>query len=96
MLPSTRIIGETFFTSISLIGGRLFSNHPKHLNHVNKDSKYLVSVIINMGGNIREGGNVLYDRVTTSDLGSRSHVLNNLHGRMIFGPFDFFPIKVLF
>ena len=31
---------------------------------------------------------MFYDGVKTSDLGSRVHVLKNLHGRMIFGPFE--------
>ena len=81
---------------MDVIGGRLYSNHPKNLNHVNKDSKGSVSVIINLGGNISGGDTVFYDGVKTSDLGSRAHELQHLHGRMIFGPFDFFSTKVLF
>ena len=37
------------FTSMAVISGQLFSNHPKNLNHVHKDSKDLVSVIITLG-----------------------------------------------
>ena len=76
---------------MAVIGGKLFSNHHKNLNHVHKDSKDLVSVIIILGKNISGGDTVFYDGVKTSDLGSRAHVLKILHGRMIFGPFDFFP-----
>ena len=79
-------MGETVFTSLAVIGGRLFSNHYKNLNHVNKDSKYLVSVIMTLGKYINGGGNVFYDGVKTYDLGSRANVLKNLHGRIIFGP----------
>ena len=76
---------------MAVIGGILFSNHHKILNHVNKDSKDLVYVIITLGGKKSGGDTVFYDGVKTSDLGSRAHVLKHLHGRMIFGPFDFFP-----
>ena len=56
----------------------------------------MVSVIITVGKYISGGDTVFYDRVKTYDLGSRSHILKSLHGRMIFGPFEFFPMKVLF
>ena len=88
ILPSTCRIGETIFTSMAVIGGKLYSNHPKNLNHVHKDSKNLVHVIITLGGDISGGDNVFYYGVKTSDLGSRAHVLKNLYGRMIFGPFE--------
>ena len=51
ILTSTCRIGETIFTSMAVIGSRLFSDHPKILNHVHKYSKDLVSVIINLGEN---------------------------------------------
>ena len=47
--------------------------------------------MITMETNITGGDTVFNDRVKTSDLESRAQVLNNLHGRMIFGPFEFFP-----
>ena len=62
---------------MDVIGGRLFNNHPKTLNHVHKDIKDLVSAIINLGGNISGGDTVFYDGVKTSDLGSRYHVLKH-------------------
>ena len=64
------------FTSMAVIGGKLFSNHHKNLNHVHKDSKDLVSVIIILGKNISGGDTVFYDGVKTFDLGSRVNVLN--------------------
>ena len=73
---------------MDVIGGRLFSNHPKNMNHVHTNIKYLVSVIINVGKYIRGEDTVFYDEVKTSDLGSRTHVLKHLHGRMIFVPFE--------
>ena len=72
---------------MDVICGRLFSNHHKNLNHLHKNSKYLVSVIITLGGNISGGDNMFYDEVETSDLGSRAHVLTQLYGIMILGPF---------
>ena len=53
-------------------------------------------VIITLVTNIRGGDAIFYDRVKTSDSVSRAHVLKYLHGRMIFGPFEFFFMKVLF
>ena len=96
MLPSTCIIGENIFTSIAVIGGKLYISHPKNLNHLHKYSKDMIYVIITLGGNISEGYNVFYDGVKTSDLGSRDLVIKYLHGRMIFGPFDFFSQRYYF
>ena len=73
---------------MAVIGGKLFSNHPKNMNHVHKYSKDLVAVIIIMSENISGGDTVFYDGVKTSDLGIRSHVLKHLHGRMILGLFE--------
>ena len=88
IIPSTCRIGETIFTSMAIIGGRLLSNHHKNINHVHKDSKDLVSFIITIGGNISRGETVFYDGVKASNFGSRYHVLKHLNGRMIFGPFE--------
>ena len=49
ILPSTCRIGGTIFTSMGVIGGKLYINHPKNMNHVHKDSKDMVSVIITIG-----------------------------------------------
>ena len=88
--PSTCRIGETIFTSMAIIGGKLYHNHPKNLNHVHKDTKDLVSVIITLCKDISGGDIVFYDGVKSSDFGSRSHILKHLHGRMVFGPFEIF------
>ena len=72
---------------MAVIGGILFINHHKNLNHVHKDSKYFVSVIITLGVNISVGDTLFYDGVKTYDLGNRAHVLIHLHGIMAFGPF---------
>ena len=81
-------LGESVFTSMAVIGVELYSNHPKNMNHVHKDSKYMVSVIITLGGNIIGGDTVFYDGVITSDLGRGAHLLKHSHARMIFGPFE--------
>ena len=51
------------FTSIVVIGGKIYSNNPKNMNNVHKDSNELVSVIINMVTNVRGGDKLLYDRL---------------------------------
>ena len=78
----------TIFTSMAVIGGKLYSNHPKDLNNLHKDTKYMISVIITVGKDISGCDTMFYDGVKTSDLGSRDHILKHLHGRMIFGPFE--------
>ena len=52
ILPSTCRICETIFTSMAVIGGKLYRNHPKNLNRVHKEIKYLVSVIITLSKDI--------------------------------------------
>ena len=61
ILASTCRIGETIFTSMAVIGDRLSSNHNKNLNHLHKDSKDMVFVIITLGGNISGVDTVFYD-----------------------------------
>ena len=79
--------GNIFFASISAIGRKVYINHPKNMNCVHKDSKYLVSVIITMDIYISGGDIVFYDGLKKTDLVRRAHVLKHLHGRMILGPF---------
>ena len=78
-------IGETYFTSISFIEGKLSSNHPKNMNFVQKDTKELVYVLITVGTIISGGEAVFFDRVKTYDLGNITHSLKHSYGRMIFG-----------
>ena len=42
IIPSTCIIGKTIFTSMAVIGGKLYHKHPKNMNHMHKDIKILV------------------------------------------------------
>ena len=44
-----------FFTCMVVIGSKIFSNYPQNMNHVHKDSKDLVPVIITQGENISGG-----------------------------------------
>ena len=88
ILPSTCRIGKNIFTSMALIRGQLYRNHPRNLNHIHKDTKDVVSVIITLGKNIIGGDTVFYDGMKTYDFGNRSHILKNSHGRMVFGTFE--------
>ena len=58
--PSKCRIGETFFTSMDVIGGKLFSKNRKNMKHVHKGSNYLLYVILNLGKKIRGGGHRVY------------------------------------
>ena len=62
-IPSKCRIEETCFTSVALNGGKLFSNNPKSMNHVHKDTNYVLYVIITLGANIRGVDTVFYDEV---------------------------------
>ena len=48
-IPPQFIIGGKCFTSIAVSRGKLYSNHPKIINNVHKESKELASIIINIG-----------------------------------------------
>ena len=48
----------------------------------------MVYVIITVGKYISGGDTMFYDGVKTYYLGSISHILKHLHGRMIFDPFE--------
>ena len=48
---------------MAVIGGKLFSSHPKNLKRVHKDIKDLVSVIITLGKDISGGDTVFNDEV---------------------------------
>ena len=54
------------FTHIDVIGEKIYSYHPKNMNHVHKKTKDFVSVIITLGNNIIGGDTVFYDRVKTT------------------------------
>ena len=45
------IIGNTFFTFVTVIRRKLLRNIPKNNNYVQKDEKHLLSVIITLGRN---------------------------------------------
>ena len=55
MNPIECRIGYTRFTSLSNIGGNLYTRHVQNLNHVHKDSKNLLSVIIILGTYVNGG-----------------------------------------
>ena len=57
MIPKKCIIGDTYSKSFATIGGNLFTIHANNLNHVHKDSKDLLSVIIILGTNVHGGEN---------------------------------------
>ena len=65
ILLSTCRIGETSFISMAVIGGKLYINHPKHLNNVHKDSKHMVYVIITVGKDVSVEYTLFYDGVKT-------------------------------
>ena len=52
---------------MAVIGGKIYRNHPKNMNHMHKDVKDLVSVIITLGKDIGGGGTLFNDGVKSSD-----------------------------
>ena len=59
-IPKECRIGDTCFTSLETIGGSLYTRNVKNLNHVHKDSKYLLSLIIILGTDVNGGETVFY------------------------------------
>ena len=59
------------------IGGNLYTRHAKNLNHVHKDSKYILSVIIILGTYVNGGETVFNDRDNMDDIGKIAHVLKH-------------------
>ena len=55
MIPKEYIFGDTCFTLFATIGGNLYTRHAKNLNHVHKDSKDFLSVIIILGTDVNGG-----------------------------------------
>ena len=88
MIPVQCRIGDSCFTSLATIGGNLYTRHLKSLNHLHKDSKYLLSVIIILGKYVNGGEIVFYDGENMNDIGKRAHVLKHSHGRCVIGSFD--------
>ena len=60
IIPVECRIGDTCFTSLATIGGNLYTRHPKNLNHVHKDSKAPLSVIIILVTDVNGGETVFY------------------------------------
>ena len=87
-IPLQFRIGVTCFTSIYIIGGKIYINHTKNVNHVHKYSKDLVPVIITTETNVSGGETLFYDGKKYTDLGKRAHVLKNKNGRILIGPFE--------
>ena len=90
MIPKECKIGDTCFTSLATIGGNLYTRHTKNLNHVHKDSKDLLSVIIILGTDVNGGETGFIYGENMNDIGKRAHVLKHSHGRCVIGSFDNF------
>ena len=95
MIQNECRIGDTCFTSLATIGGNLYTRHAKNLNHVHKDSKYLLSVIIILGTDVHGDETVCFHGENMNDAGKRAHVLKHSHGRCVIGSFDKFYMKAL-
>ena len=56
------------------------------MKHVQKYNKDFFPFIIMLGTDISERRTMFYDRVKSTELVNRAHVLKYLHGRKQFGP----------
>ena len=88
MIPVECRIGDSCLTSLATIGGNLYTRHPKNLNHVHKDSKYLLTVIIILETDVNGGETVFYDGENMNSNGKRAHVLKHSHRRCVISSFD--------
>ena len=88
MIPKECRIGDTCFTSFATIVGNLCTRHMNNLNHVQKDSKYLLLVIIILVTDVNGGETFFYDGENMKDIGKRAHLLNHSYGRCVIVSFD--------
>ena len=79
MIPKECRIGDTCFTSLTTIGGNLYTRNEKNINHVQKYSKYLLSVIIILVTDVNGDETVFYDGENMNDFGKRAHVMKHSH-----------------
>ena len=54
-------ISDTCFMSFATIGGNLYTENPKNINHVHRDSNNILSVIIILGTDVNGGKTVFND-----------------------------------
>ena len=54
-IPKECRIDDTCLTSFAVIGSNLYTTNPKNLNHLYKDSKYIMSVINILGIDVNFG-----------------------------------------
>ena len=62
-IPQKIRIGDTCFTCVSVVGGKLYSSHPQNRNCVHKNSNDLLSAIITLGTNVSGGGTFFNDGI---------------------------------
>ena len=87
-IPQKFKMGNIYFTSVAILGGKLHRSNPTNRNYVNKESNGLLSDIITLGTHVHGGDTILNGLICVYDLGQRAHVPKNLHGRCIVGPFE--------
>ena len=88
MIPEECRIGDTCFTSLATIGGNLYTKHVNNLNHVHKDSKYLLSVIIILVTDVNGGETVFNYGENMNEIRKIAHVLKHSHRRCVIDIFD--------
>ena len=71
-IPKKCRTGNICFTSVSVIGDRLFSSIRNNHNHVRKYERYLLLVITTLGTNVIGRGTFFYDGIKIYNLGLRS------------------------
>ena len=77
MIPKECRTGNTCFTSLVTIGGKLYTRHPKNINHVQKYSKDLLLVIIILGTDVHGGETVFNDGENMNDMKHVSPILHS-------------------
>ena len=73
---------------MAIIGGNLFTRHPKNLNRAHKDINDLLSVIIILGTYVHGDEKVFNYGEKINDIVEISHVLEHSRGRFVIGDFD--------
>ena len=73
---------------MAIIGDNLYTRHVKNINHVHKDSKDILLVIIILGTDVNGGETVFNDGKNMNDIRKRAYVLKHSQGRCVIGSFD--------
>ena len=73
---------------MATIVGTLYTSQKNNLNHIHRDSKDLLSVIIILVTDVNGGETVFNDGENMNDIGKRAHLMNHSHVKCVINASD--------